>query len=70
MAKPTTDRVITALFGTFLILLAVMTLVTAEDSARVGAVVVAAVLGLLGFDALISAARDQRSIISRIGPLP
>lgn len=35
-----------------------------------GAFATAAVIGGLGIDALLSAARRRRSILSRIGPLP
>jgi hypothetical protein len=61
---------VTAAFGVFLIVLAILTIVSADGSTRIGAAAVAVVLGLLGADALISAARNMRSIVSRIGPLP
>lgn len=36
----------------------------------IGALLAALALGGLGIDALVSAARSRRSLLSRIGPLP
>lgn len=63
-------RTVTTLFGFFLIVMAIATLLVADASTRLGSIVVAAVLAVLGVDAVISAARDTRSLVSRIGPLP
>lgn len=61
---------ITTVFGIFLILMAALILVSADRPTRVGVVVVAVGLGLLGLDAVISGARKRRPFVSRIGPLP
>ena len=68
--RPRTLRVVTALFGVFLILLAVAILLLVDRSMIVGGVVAALVLGLLGVDACVSAARDKPALVQRIGPLP
>jgi len=65
-----TPRIVTAVFGAFLILLAVVILLSVDQSMIVGAVVAALVIGLLGVDACVSAARDKASLLQRIGPLP
>lgn len=61
---------ITTVFGIFLILIAALILVSAERPTRVGVVVVAVGLGLLGLDAVISGIRKRTPLVSRIGPLP
>jgi heme A synthase len=61
---------ITTVFGIFLILMAALILVSAERPTRVGVVVVAVGLGLLGLDAVIGGVRKRRPLVSRIGPLP
>ena len=68
--KSRTRRVVTALFGVFLILLAVAVLLLVDRSMIVGGVVAALALGLLGVDACLSAARDKPAFVQRIGPLP
>ena len=65
-----TSRIVTALFGAFLVLLAVAILVSVDRSMIVGSVVAASAIGLLGVDACISAVRDKPSLLQRIGPLP
>jgi hypothetical protein len=65
-----TPRVVTALFGVFLILLAVAILLLVDRSMIVGGVVAALALGFLGVDACVSAARDKPALVQRIGPLP
>ncbi|CAN5712806.1 hypothetical protein BH23GEM8_BH23GEM8_01580 [soil metagenome] len=68
-----TSGVVTGIFGVFLLVLAILTIltiVTSSGATRSGALLVAFVLGALGLDAVISAARDRRSLVSRIGPLP
>jgi hypothetical protein len=62
--------VVTGAFGTLLIVLAVATVVSVEPELRWPGAAVAAVLAILGVDAVIAAVRGQASIVSRIGPLP
>jgi hypothetical protein len=70
MSGSRVDRLVTAAFGAFLVGIAVLSLVSADRSARAGASLVALVLGLLGVDALVAAVRGRRALVSRIGPLP
>jgi hypothetical protein len=65
-----TPRVVTAVFGAFLILLAIGILLWVEQSMIVGAVIAASAVGWLGVDACVSAARNKPSLLERIGPLP
>jgi len=65
-----TPRVVTALFGVFLIVLAGAILLFVDRSMLFGGVVAALVLGLLGVDACVGAARDKPALVQRIGPLP
>lgn len=65
-----TQRAVGALFGVFLVGLALMILATSEPSTRLGAIAAAIVIGGLGLDLLHSAWRNRRSLLSRIGPLP
>ena len=65
-----THRVVTAIFGVFLILLAIGIVLAADASMPVGAVVAALAVGVLGVDACVSAVRSRRSLLERIGPLP
>ena len=57
-------------FGTFFVALAVVTLAAAWEGTPIGAVLAALVMGLLGAEALVSAARGKASLLSRFGPLP
>ena len=68
--KSRTPRVVTALFGVFLILLAVAILLLVDRSMIVGGVVAALAVGLLGVDACVSSVRDKPALVQRIGPLP
>ena len=61
-------RWVTGLFGIFLLAMAAAIIVVSDRSA--GPVVAAVVLAGLGLDALASAIRNRRSLLSRIGPLP
>ncbi len=70
MAKPKSGRTVTTLFGVFFVIMAVVILFAGWESTPVGAVVGALVVGILGADAIVSAMRDRRSLLSRIGPLP
>jgi hypothetical protein len=56
--------------GLFCLTMAVATLVFGWEATPMGASLGALVLFLLGADALVSAARRKRSLLSRIGPLP
>jgi heme A synthase len=62
------NRLVTGGFGLLLIVLAVAIAIVSDAGwpGRVAALVV----GVLGIEALYSAARNRRSLISRIGPLP
>ena len=70
MQRSKTGRVVTAVFGVFLVALAIVILVSIDGTLTVGAVVSALVVGLLGVDACVNAARNRRSLLERIGPLP
>lgn len=61
---------VTAMFGLFFILIAIGIILSVEGSMFLGAVVAALAVGLLGVDACISAIRNKRSMLERIGPLP
>ena len=65
-----TGRMVTAVFGVFLVGLAVVIWLSADNPISVGAVVAALAVGLLGVDACLSAVRNKRSLLERIGPLP
>ena len=65
-----TNRMITGGFGVLFIVVAVMIAVLSSPPMHLGAVLTALVIGVLGLDALISAIRGKRSLLSRIGPLP
>jgi hypothetical protein len=65
-----TYRWVTATVGLVFIALAVVIVFTADKNHTLGAVVAAFIVGGLGVDATISAARNRPSILSRIGPLP
>ena len=66
----TTPRIVTAGFGAFLIVLAIVILLSVDQSMIFGAVVAASAVGLLGVDACVAAIRDKPSLLQRIGPLP
>lgn len=63
-------RIGDAIFGVFFVALAVVVLLVAWEATPWGAFLVALVLGLLGADAVFSAMRDKRSLLTRLGPLP
>jgi hypothetical protein len=65
-----TARIVTAVFGVFFIVLAIGILLAVEEPIGVGALLAALVVGLLGVDACVRAARNKRSLVERIGPLP
>lgn len=64
------DRWVNVAFGLLFIGVAAAVVYYAADAYPVGAGAVALVTGSLGIDALVSAARNRRSLASRIGPLP
>lgn len=70
MAKANSGRTVTTVFGVFFVVLAGVVLFAAWESAPIGAVLVALVVGFLGVEAIVSARRDRPSLLSRIGPLP
>ncbi|MEO6564686.1 MAG: hypothetical protein ABIO63_01515 [Casimicrobiaceae bacterium] len=70
MSKYPGSRTADAAFGLFFVVLAFVILFAAWDSTPFGAVVAALAVGLLGVEAIVSAARDRQSLLSRIGPLP
>jgi len=69
-ARSKTARVVTAVFGVFLIVVAVVILLSVDRPMSLGALMASLVIGLLGVDACVSAARSKRSLVERIGPLP
>ena len=70
MPKANASRTVTAIFGVFFVILALLILVAAWESSPIGATIVALVVGVLGADAIVSAAQRRTSLLSRIGPLP
>lgn len=67
--KGPSTRVETA-FGLGLVAVAIAIVVYADPGVGLGAWVAAALVGGLGLEAVIAAARGRRSLLSRIGPLP
>lgn len=59
-----------ALFGAFFLAVAVAIVVLVWDSSPVGSTVAGLGIGFLGAEAIFSAFRGRRSLLSRIGPLP
>ena len=75
MAMPTeepnnAERWVTAMVGLLFVGIAIAIVCLLAADLSFGTFAVAAVVGGLGIDALLSAARKRRSIVSRIGPLP
>jgi len=66
----TRERVAAFVIGAFFVGVAVAILVTSRSDLSVGPVLAAVVIGGLGIEALLSAARNRRCLLSRIGPLP
>jgi hypothetical protein len=64
------SRIVTGCMGALFVALAIAIIVVVDRPIGLGALVAAMVIGLLGIDALISAVRAKRSLLSRIGPLP
>lgn len=74
-AKPredqgTRDRVAAAVIGAIFVGIALAILASFLHDLSVGPVLAAVVIGGLGVEALLSAARKRRCLLSRIGPLP
>ena len=64
------SRTANVVIGLFFVALAIVILFAAWQFTPFGAVVAALAVGLLGAEAIVSAARDRPSLLSRIGPLP
>jgi hypothetical protein len=64
------DRWVTAAIGLLFVGIAIAILVLSAGERPIAAFLAAFVTGGLGVDALLSAARNRRSFLSRIGPLP
>ena len=70
MSATKPGRTVTTLFGLFFPVLAVVILLAAWEESPFGAVAAALVVGFLGVDAIVSAARGKAALLARIGPLP
>jgi hypothetical protein len=66
----TRDRVAAALIGALFVGIAISILVSFIHDLSVGPALAAVVTGGLGVEALYSAVRRRRCLLSRIGPLP
>ncbi|MGE5160482.1 MAG: hypothetical protein ACM3O5_03160 [Betaproteobacteria bacterium] len=64
------ERLVAALIGALFVGIAVAIVVTTRHDWSFGTVLAAIVVGGLGVEALFSAARSRRCLLSRIGPLP
>jgi len=69
-APTNAERWATAVVGLLFVGIAIAIVCFLAADLSFGTFAVAAVVGGLGIDALLSAARKRRSIVSRIGPLP
>jgi hypothetical protein len=69
-APKNAERWATAVVGLLFVGIAIAIVCLLAADLSFGSLAVAAVIGGLGIDALLSAARKRRSILSRIGPLP
>lgn len=68
--EPKSLRIADAVIGLILLVCAVLIALTRDEDKNLGALVAAAVLGVLGLQALLSAMRSRRSWLSHLGPLP
>jgi hypothetical protein len=66
----TRERVAAVLIGALFVGIALAILASFMHDLSVGALLAAVVIGGLGIEALLSAARNRRCLLSRIGPLP
>lgn len=64
------SRIVTGCVGALFVALAIAIIAVVDRPIGLGALGAAMVIGLLGIDALLSAVRAKRSLLSRIGPLP
>lgn len=64
------ERIGSAVFGVFLVAIAVWIAVMAAPFTSIGEPIAALVIGALGAEALVGAITGRRSLASRIGPLP
>lgn len=69
-SEGTRERVAAVLIGALFVGIAVAILVAFMQDLSIGPVLAALVIGGLGVEALLSAARNRRCLLSRIGPLP
>ena len=68
--RGTRERVVAALIGALFVGIAVAIVVSTMHDWSPGSVLAAIVTGGLGVEALYSAVRSRRCLLSRIGPLP
>ncbi len=66
----TRERIAAVVIGALFVGIALAILVSFVHDLSVGPVLAAIVIGGLGIEALLSAARNRRCLLSRIGPLP
>jgi hypothetical protein len=64
------DRWVCAGVGLLFVGLAAAIVLSSDAAADIWVYLAAAVIGALGVDALVAAARKRRSVLSRVGPLP
>lgn len=64
------ERWVATAIGALFIAIAVYILLSSSHTPGWGALLAAAVIGGLGLEAVFSAARNRRCLLSRIGPLP
>jgi hypothetical protein len=69
-ARNNCERWVSGAVGLLFIGIAIAIVYLSAADHPLAALATAAVVGWLGVDALFSAARNRRSMISRIGPLP
>ena len=61
-------RLVTAAFGMLFLALAIAMIVISDRT--IGPILASVATGILGLDALASAYRNKRSLLSRVGPMP
>jgi len=64
------ERWVATAIGALFIAIAVFILLSSPDTPGWGALLASAAIGGLGVEAVVSAARNRRCLLSRIGPLP
>lgn len=70
MASSRAGRIVSTLFGVFFATLGVLIVTESPAPLTAGPLIAALVVGGLGVDLVVSAARGKSSLLSRIGPLP